>query len=165
MSAIDSREVAARAHAAAARDTVRDLVREADVRTVAVGAYALAVLIMLVLVVSAFRSGGELPRSPDRPSPRSEPRATPVPATKPTEPTAQSQTQTKKSRPATAGGTRPTPGAEPKLPPAGGAHTVSPGDTLSAIAGRYATTIDELLRLNPGIDPYALKSGQRIRIP
>ena len=43
-------------------------------------------------------------------------------------------------------------------------YTVQSGDTLGAIAVREKTTVDELLRLNPGIDPKALRAGQRIRV-
>jgi LysM repeat protein len=43
-------------------------------------------------------------------------------------------------------------------------YTIQPGDTLGAVAARERTTVDELLRLNPGIDPTALHSGQRIRV-
>ena len=43
-------------------------------------------------------------------------------------------------------------------------YTVQSGDTLGVIALREKTTVDELLRLNPGIDPQALHAGQRIRV-
>jgi LysM repeat protein len=43
-------------------------------------------------------------------------------------------------------------------------YTVQSGDTLGAIAFREKTTVDELLRLNPGIDPKTLHAGQRIRV-
>ena len=43
-------------------------------------------------------------------------------------------------------------------------YTIQPGDTLGAIAIREQTTVAELLRLNPGIDPKTLHSGQRIRV-
>jgi peptidoglycan endopeptidase LytE len=43
-------------------------------------------------------------------------------------------------------------------------YTIQPGDTLGAIASRAHTTVAELLRLNPGIDPRSLHSGQRIRV-
>jgi LysM repeat protein len=43
-------------------------------------------------------------------------------------------------------------------------YTIQPGDTLGAVAVREHTTVDDLLRLNPGIDPTALHSGQRIRV-
>lgn len=43
-------------------------------------------------------------------------------------------------------------------------YRVKPGDTLTDIAGRFGTTVDELLELNPGVDPLALEPGQRIRV-
>ena len=43
-------------------------------------------------------------------------------------------------------------------------YTVQPGDTLGAIALHQKTTVTALLRLNPGIDPRTLHSGERIRI-
>ena len=43
-------------------------------------------------------------------------------------------------------------------------HTVESGETLGSIAATYSTTVDELLRLNPGIDPTALHIGQKIRV-
>jgi LysM repeat protein len=43
-------------------------------------------------------------------------------------------------------------------------YTIQSGDTLAAIAIREHTTVADLLRLNPGIDPTALHSGQRIRV-
>jgi LysM repeat protein len=43
-------------------------------------------------------------------------------------------------------------------------YTIQPGDTLGSVAIRQKTTVDDLLRLNPGIDPNALHAGQRIRI-
>jgi LysM repeat protein len=49
-----------------------------------------------------------------------------------------------------------TPGAE--------YYTVQTGDTLGSIAQKYGTTVDELATLNPGIDPAALRIGQRIRV-
>ena len=48
-----------------------------------------------------------------------------------------------------------TPGAE--------YYAVKSGDTLGSIAQKYGTTVDELMTLNPGIDPTALRIGQRIR--
>jgi LysM repeat protein len=49
-----------------------------------------------------------------------------------------------------------TPGAE--------YYTVQSGDTLGSIAQKYGTTVDELATLNPGIDPAALRIGQRVRV-
>ena len=43
-------------------------------------------------------------------------------------------------------------------------YVVLSGDTLGSIAGKYSTTVDELMTLNPGIDPTAMHIGQRIRI-
>ena len=49
-----------------------------------------------------------------------------------------------------------TPGAE--------YYAVKSGDTLGSIAQNYGTTVDELMTLNPGIDPTALLIGQRLRV-
>ena len=43
-------------------------------------------------------------------------------------------------------------------------YTIQPGDTLGSIAIREHTTLATLEQLNPGIDPTALHSGQRIRV-
>jgi Tfp pilus assembly protein FimV len=44
------------------------------------------------------------------------------------------------------------------------AYSVRSGDTLATIAERFGTTVDELLVLNPGIDPRALRVGQPLRV-
>lgn len=44
------------------------------------------------------------------------------------------------------------------------AYSVRSGDTLGTIAERFGTTVDELLVLNPGIDPHALRVGQSLRV-
>lgn len=49
-----------------------------------------------------------------------------------------------------------TPGAE--------YYVVLSGNTLGSIAQKYSTTVDELVTLNPGIDPTALHIGQKIRV-
>ncbi len=49
-----------------------------------------------------------------------------------------------------------TPGAE--------YYAVKSGDTLGSIAQKYGTTVDELMTLNPGIDPTALLIGQKLRL-
>jgi LysM repeat protein len=41
---------------------------------------------------------------------------------------------------------------------------VRAGDTLDAIARSSGTTVDAIIRLNPGIDPEALRVGQRVRV-
>ena len=43
-------------------------------------------------------------------------------------------------------------------------YTVQSGDTLGLIASKYNTTVDELVTLNPGVDPSALQPGQRLRV-
>jgi LysM repeat protein len=43
-------------------------------------------------------------------------------------------------------------------------YTVVSGDTLAAIAAKTGTTVVALERLNPGIDPTALRIGQKIRV-
>ena len=44
------------------------------------------------------------------------------------------------------------------------AYSVRSGDTLGTIAERFGTTVDELLVLNPGVDPRALRVGQSVRV-
>lgn len=49
--------------------------------------------------------------------------------------------------------------------PAGGEfYEIQSGDTLAVIADRYDTSVEQLLVLNPDIDPVALTVGQRIRV-
>jgi LysM repeat protein len=43
-------------------------------------------------------------------------------------------------------------------------YDVESGDTLGTIAAKYSTSVEELLRLNAGVDPRALHVGQRIRV-
>ncbi len=43
-------------------------------------------------------------------------------------------------------------------------YVIQSGDTLDAIAGRFATTLETLLTLNPGVEPTTLRPGQRLRI-
>jgi LysM repeat protein len=38
------------------------------------------------------------------------------------------------------------------------------GETLSDVAVRFSTTVEDLLALNPGIEPTNLNVGQRIRV-
>jgi LysM repeat protein len=47
---------------------------------------------------------------------------------------------------------------------AGQYYTVESGDTLGGIADKYGTTVEELMRLNPGIDPTGLRVGQKVRV-
>jgi LysM repeat protein len=43
-------------------------------------------------------------------------------------------------------------------------YTVESGDTLSTIASKTGTTVARLEQLNPGIDPTALRVGEKIRV-
>jgi LysM repeat protein len=60
------------------------------------------------------------------------------------------------------------PSAAPTPPPATGAdaryYRVRSGDTLETIADQYGTTVEELLALNPNVDPVELTIGERIRV-
>jgi LysM repeat protein len=43
-------------------------------------------------------------------------------------------------------------------------YRVQRGDTLESIAAKFDTTVDDLVRLNPDVDPLALSPGQKIRV-
>ena len=43
-------------------------------------------------------------------------------------------------------------------------YEIQSGDTLAVIADDHDTTVEQLLVLNPDIDPVALSVGQRIRV-
>ncbi|MGI6686522.1 MAG: LysM peptidoglycan-binding domain-containing protein [Bacillota bacterium] len=49
--------------------------------------------------------------------------------------------------------------------PGGTIYTIRAGDTLFALANRFNTTVNAILRANPGLDPNRLEVGQRICIP
>jgi len=59
-----------------------------------------------------------------------------------------------------------TPAPGPVAPPVATTRTyvVRRGDTLEAIARRFETTVAELQRLNPGLDPVSLPVGRRVRV-
>lgn len=48
--------------------------------------------------------------------------------------------------------------------PSGTFYTVKTGDTLAGIAESVGLTVDDLLELNPALDPQTLVSGQKIRL-
>ncbi len=43
-------------------------------------------------------------------------------------------------------------------------YVIQSGDTLGAIAARFGTSVEALLRLNPGIEPTTLRPGRRVRV-
>ena len=74
-----------------------------------------------------------------------------------TPPPATTAATTTVESPVTTGGTTTAPsGAE--------FYEIQAGDTLAVIADRYDTTVEELLVLNPDVDPVALTVGDRIRV-
>lgn len=80
------------------------------------------------------------------------------PTTSPTT-TAVTPTTTATTEPAgttTDGSTTEPPGAE--------FYEIQSGDTLAVIADRHDTSVEQLLVLNPDIDPVALTVGERIRV-
>lgn len=43
-------------------------------------------------------------------------------------------------------------------------YVVQPNDSLVAIADEFGLTVEEIQRLNPGIDPQALVTGQELKL-
>jgi LysM repeat protein len=43
-------------------------------------------------------------------------------------------------------------------------YVVKPGDTLSAIANKVGSSIEDLQRLNPRLDQFSLHSGDRVKL-
>ena len=98
----------------------------------------LAAATIAVLIVRAGLSNGET-------------------ASTPTVTTTATTTVAEPGRTTTAAGTTTAPsGAE--------FYEIEPGDTLAVVAERFDTTVEELLVLNPEVDPVALTIGQRIRV-
>jgi LysM repeat protein len=52
----------------------------------------------------------------------------------------------------------------PKSPAAKRWYVIQSGDTLGAIAAQLGTSVAVLLRLNPGVEPTALRPGERLRV-
>ena len=44
-------------------------------------------------------------------------------------------------------------------------YTIPPGDSLFFLAQRFNTTVDAIMSVNPGLNPYNLLIGQVILIP
>jgi LysM repeat protein len=43
-------------------------------------------------------------------------------------------------------------------------YTVKSGDSLSLIAEKTGVPVEELIRLNPGVDPQSLRTGQKLKL-
>jgi LysM repeat protein len=67
------------------------------------------------------------------------------------DPNAGKKTQTTKAAPA-------------KKKPGKKTYTVKPGDTPSTIAEKAGIPLDQLLELNPNLDPQSLNPGDKLRI-
>jgi LysM repeat protein len=130
---------------------------------------ALLVVALFVLAISGFRGVlpttgvGASPSAPvaaiasERPETTDAPTTTEPPLTLP--PTGSAPPT--EAPPTTA----PAASAAPSTAPTFRTYKVKPGDTLSAIAGRYHTTVATLQRLNHISDPSKLRVGQVLRIP
>jgi LysM repeat protein len=125
----------------------------------------LLVTALATLAVSGFGpdlSSAPVPtpsRAPSQPA-TTRPPATPPPATVPptTAPTAAP------SLPATAAPTT-APTAQPSPKPGLQIYKVKPGDTLSAIAARFDTTVSAIVNLNNLRNANSLTVGQELKIP
>ena len=114
-----------------------DLPPRADLaRYAAPAAFLLAVTIAALLIRSGFESGSSGSATP-----------------------ATIATTTTQSATTTASTSTTTATAEAKQ-----YYTIQAGDTLDTVAARYGKTTDDLLALNPGVDPHALRIGQKIRV-
>ena len=125
----------------------------------------LLVTTLATLAVSGF--GADLSSSPvatGSPVP-SQPTATPVPATAPPITAAPSVAPTTAPPvgPTTAPTTEPT--TRPSPTPSYRIYRVLAGDTLSAIAARYDTTVSAIVNLNDLKSANDLRVGQRLKIP
>ena len=105
-------------------------------RYAAPAAFLVAATVAILLVRSGLENGD----------------ATPLPAT-----TAATTTAPATTEPATTA-------TEPGDPAGAEFYEIESGDTLAVIADAHDTTVEQLLVLNPEIDPVALTVGQRIRV-
>ena len=87
------------------------------------------------------------------PTPAGSVRATPVPTSTPTPSPTPAPTAT------------PTPAPATPTVAASRMYRVRPGDTLSGIAGRFGTTVRELVRLNNIEDPSRIRIGLVLKLP
>ncbi|RPJ35835.1 MAG: LysM peptidoglycan-binding domain-containing protein [Verrucomicrobiaceae bacterium] len=59
------------------------------------------------------------------------------------------------------------PGAAPatsNASAANGVHIIQPGDTFAGISRQYGVSLESLLAANPGVNPKALKPGQKVQL-
>jgi LysM repeat protein len=124
-------------------------------------AFLAAVTIAVVLIKAGLSGGsdspptvGALPTSSSTTS-TTTPTTTKLVLTTPAATTTATTTTTSSTTSSTTTETT-TPGAQ--------YYVVQSGDTLGSVAQKYSTTVDQLLTLNPGVDPTALRIGQRIRV-
>ena len=107
-------------------------------RFAAPAAFLLAATVAIVLVRSGLENGDARP-------PGSTAATTTAPAT-------------------TAPGTTATTSPSTSTGEGGQFYVIEAGDTLAVIAEEHETTVEQLLVLNPELDPVALTVGQRIRV-
>jgi len=55
--------------------------------------------------------------------------------------------------------------AAPAAEGAGGTYAIRAGDLLGKVAKEHSTTVDKILKANPGLNPNRLKVGQVINLP
>jgi peptidoglycan DL-endopeptidase LytF len=105
-------------------------------RYAAPAAFLLAATIAVLIVRAALTNGDE---------------ATTPPAVATTAPTTT-------TNPSNTGTGETTPPADAQF------YKIQAGDTLAVVAEQYDTTVEQLMTLNPDVDPVALTIGQRIRV-
>ncbi|MHB0869898.1 MAG: efflux RND transporter permease subunit [Chloroflexota bacterium] len=67
--------------------------------------------------------------------------------------------------PSGAGASTPGGQSQPSPPSQPGQHLVQPGDTVSDLARRYGTTVDEIARANGLANPDRINAGQKLEVP
>jgi serine/threonine-protein kinase len=111
------------------------------------GLLALALLGVALALLPALLGGAGAATAPTSPA-----------ATAPTSPAATADAASAAPLPA-------EPGASPTAPAEGGRYVVQPGDTLSAIAGHFGTSVEALLAANGLSDPNLIRAGNTLIIP
>jgi LysM repeat protein len=117
-------------------------------------AFLAAVTIAVLLVKSGLDSGGPTKTQTSRGQPARTTTAAPRTTTRLVLTNVSTTSAT--STTTTSATTSTTPGAE--------YYVIQSGDTLGLIAQKYGTTTDALATLNPGVDPTALRVGQKLRV-